>query len=127
MCARLCLSVSGVSGRGTAANFSMHILYRCSVLLQGAEVERWCLKVCRRCGCTLSVSVRWRSKSTVLDKDMGSKDEPMGEVRVLVSAMDGRARSYKLKPMKGCDGLCASVASAAAGKMQFDGIESLIQ
>jgi Ca2+-dependent lipid-binding protein len=40
---------------------------------------------------------------TMLDKDKGSKDDVMGEVRVLVSEMDGQKHSHKLQPTwKGC-------------------------
>ena len=39
---------------------------------------------------------------TMLDRDKGSKDDPMGEVRVPVSEMDGQRRSYALRPTKGC-------------------------
>jgi hypothetical protein len=51
----------------------------------------------------------------------------MGEVRVLVSEMDGQERSYKLQPTTGCKApkgevvmSCSSVASAAGGMRQPD-------
>jgi hypothetical protein len=57
----------------------------------------------------------------MFDQDRGSKDDPMGEVRVKVSEMDGQERAYKLQPMAGCKApkgevmmRCSSVASAAA-------------
>jgi hypothetical protein len=37
----------------------------------------------------------------MFDRDKGTRDEPMGEVRVPVSKMDGQERSYMLQPTKG--------------------------
>jgi hypothetical protein len=58
---------------------------------------------------------------TMFDKDKGCKDDPMGEVRVPVSDMDGQERPYILQPTKGCKApkgeivmSCVSVAPAAA-------------